>query len=293
MTVITAASGAVSGMATLTVTGARLASIAVTPATPSIAKGTKQQFVATGTYGDGTTQNLTAMVTWASATAATATISQRGFGAGLATSVAAGTTVISATSSAVRWNDDAHRHGGDAGVDRRDDAGDAVDREEGPTGNLRRHEAPSATATQNLATATWASATASDGHDLQRRGLGRPRDEHGRRDDGHLGHERDDQQEHGQLTVTAATLVSMITVTPATPSIARTNQRVFVATGTYSDATTQNLTGQVTWASATTATATISSATGSAGLATERRPGHEQLFPATSYQPSRQTRRSR
>ena len=36
----------------LTVTAAALVSIAVTPATPSIAKGTTQQFTATGTFSD-------------------------------------------------------------------------------------------------------------------------------------------------------------------------------------------------------------------------------------------------
>ena len=49
----------------LTVTAATLASIAVTPASPSIGKGATQQFVATGTYSDNSTQNLiTSTVTW-------------------------------------------------------------------------------------------------------------------------------------------------------------------------------------------------------------------------------------
>ena len=52
---------------TLTVTAAALVSIAVTPANPSIAKGLTQQFTATGTFTDNSTQNLTSQVTWASA----------------------------------------------------------------------------------------------------------------------------------------------------------------------------------------------------------------------------------
>ena len=60
---------------TLTVTAAALTSIAVTPANPSVAKGLTQQFTATGTYTDGSTPNLTSQVTWASATASVATIS--------------------------------------------------------------------------------------------------------------------------------------------------------------------------------------------------------------------------
>ena len=42
-----------------------LTSIAVTPASPSIVTGATQQFTATGTYSDGSTQNLTNQVTWA------------------------------------------------------------------------------------------------------------------------------------------------------------------------------------------------------------------------------------
>ena len=81
----------------LTVTAATLQSIAVTPANPSIAKGATQQFTATGTFSDNSTQNLTGQVTWASATTAVATITA----GGLATGVAAGTSTISATLGAV------------------------------------------------------------------------------------------------------------------------------------------------------------------------------------------------
>ena len=59
------------------------------------------------------------------------------------------------------------------------------------------------------------------------------------------------------LTVTAATLTS-IAVTPANPSIVAGTNQQFVATGTYSNATTALITGSVTWASATTSVATIS-----------------------------------
>ena len=51
-----------------------LQSIAVTPANPSVPKGLTQQFTATGTFSDNSTQNLTNQVTWASATPSVATI---------------------------------------------------------------------------------------------------------------------------------------------------------------------------------------------------------------------------
>src|SRR5208337_4488180 len=69
---ISATSGSVSGSTTLTVTAATLNSIAVTPGFPSVAAGLSEQFTATGTYTDGSTQNLTNSVTWASATLTTA-----------------------------------------------------------------------------------------------------------------------------------------------------------------------------------------------------------------------------
>jgi uncharacterized protein YjdB len=88
-----------SGAATLTVgPAATLQSIAVTPATPSIAAGATQQFTATGTYSDNSTKNTTASVTWKSSNTAFATI---GAATGLATGVAAGTTQITATQGSV------------------------------------------------------------------------------------------------------------------------------------------------------------------------------------------------
>lgn len=77
--------------------GATLTSIEVTPANPSIAFGKTQQFTATGTYSDSTTQNLTTLVTWDSSSKSVATISNAVGSNGLATSVAPGPTTITAT----------------------------------------------------------------------------------------------------------------------------------------------------------------------------------------------------
>jgi trimeric autotransporter adhesin len=66
------------------------------------------------------------------------------------------------------------------------------------------------------------------------------------------------------LTVTPAVLVSL-EVTPATPSVPRGVSKQFVAMGVFSDHSTQNLTTQVTWASANTAVATVSNTQGSQG----------------------------
>ena len=53
-----------------------LNSIAVTPANPSIGTGVTQQFTATGSYSDGSTQNMTSQATWTSSSPSVATIRQ-------------------------------------------------------------------------------------------------------------------------------------------------------------------------------------------------------------------------
>jgi hypothetical protein len=72
-------------------------SIAIGPASSTILQGALQQFAATGTYSDGSTNDLTTQATWASSLGAVATIDTNG----LATAVSAGTTVISATLAGV------------------------------------------------------------------------------------------------------------------------------------------------------------------------------------------------
>jgi hypothetical protein len=96
MATITAKQGELSGQAAVSVTAAMLKAITVTPTNPTLAKGTTQPFVATGTYSDDSKQDLTASVTWASSNAAVATISNAMGSKGLATAVAPGTATISA-----------------------------------------------------------------------------------------------------------------------------------------------------------------------------------------------------
>jgi hypothetical protein len=148
---------------TLTVTAPVLASIAVTPGNASIAAGNTQQFAATGTYSDGSAQNLTSTAAWSSSAPGVAAITP----GGLATGVKTGQSSLSATLGSI-------------------------------TG----------------------SAT---------------------------------------LAVTVPVLVS-IAVTPGNASIAVGTKQQFTATGTYSDASTQNLTSTAAWSSSASAIASVSSA---------------------------------
>src|SRR5207302_7183948 len=98
---ITAAqSGVTSNTLVLTVTAATLQSISISATTASIAKGATTQFTATGTFSDGSTQNLTTSVAWASSNASAATISA----SGLATGTGIGSTNITAAQSGVTSN---------------------------------------------------------------------------------------------------------------------------------------------------------------------------------------------
>src|SRR5882724_10274869 len=157
-TTITATLGSISGTATLTVTNATLVSIAVTPANSSIPLGVLQQFTATGTFSDTTTQDITNTVTWASSANGIASITV----SGLANGVSLGTATISATSTV-----------------------------SGST----------------------------------------------------------------SLTVNAANLASL-SITPAPPSVAQGTSIKLVATGTFNDGGTRNLTTLVTWSSSDTTKAT-------------------------------------
>jgi uncharacterized protein YjdB len=92
---VTARSGSLAGSATVTVNsaGANLTSIVLSPTNPSIPINTTQQLTATGTYGDGSSRDLTAVVTWSSSTIANATVDVTG----LVKGIAAGSATITAT----------------------------------------------------------------------------------------------------------------------------------------------------------------------------------------------------
>jgi hypothetical protein len=92
-TTISAARAGVTNGTTLTVqTAPTLVSIAVTPANATNLVGATQQYTATGTYSDSSTQNITSQATWTSSSTGVATINA----SGLATAVSAGRAMIAA-----------------------------------------------------------------------------------------------------------------------------------------------------------------------------------------------------
>lgn len=92
---ITAASGNVVGLMSVTATSAQLRSVSVSPASPLVPAGTKQKLVAVASYSDGTTLELTSGVNWASSADSVATIDS----AGLLTGRSAGNVTVTASFS--------------------------------------------------------------------------------------------------------------------------------------------------------------------------------------------------
>ena len=252
-TTIQASSGSINGSTTLTVTPATLVSISVTPANPSIAKGKTQQFTATGTFSDGTTQNLSSTATWSSSSVTVATINT----AGLATAADTGSTTIQASSGGVNGSTTLTVTPATLVSIAVTPANPSV-----PKGGTQQFTATgtfSDGTTQNLtSTATWSSSAVTVAT-INAAGLATA---------GGTGTTTIQAASSGitgntTLTVTAATLVSMA-VTPANPSVPKGGTQQFTATGTFSDGTTQNLTGTATWSSSAVTVATINAA----GLAT-------------------------
>ena len=96
---ISASSGAVSGQTSVTI-GLNLTKITISPTNPSVPVGTPQSFSALGTLVGGGQQDVTGIVTWNSSNTTVATIDNTG----TASTLTAGTTVITATSGNIVSN---------------------------------------------------------------------------------------------------------------------------------------------------------------------------------------------
>jgi uncharacterized protein YjdB len=240
--------------------------MAVSPADPSIVKGSTLQFTAMGMYSDGSTQNLTDKAIWTSSNAAAAVVSYTGLASGVATgsstiqaamgSVARSTTltVTAAVLSSI------------AVTPANPSISDGTTQQFTVTGSY------SDGSTQTLTdSVTWRSSNNSVAT-ISNTGLASSVGSGNSTIQAALG----SVTGSATLTVTSATL-SSITVTPANSSIAKGGTQPFTATGLYSDGSTQNLTNTVTWSSSNTSIATISSM----GLATGVGTGNSSIHAAS------------
>jgi uncharacterized protein YjdB len=267
---ITAASGKVSGSAALTVTAAILTSITVKPAKASVVAGKTEQFTATGTYNNGTMQNLTSSVTWISSATSVATVSS----GGLATGVAQGSATITATSGTISGS-------GTLTVTRAVLTSIAVT-PVNPSFALGTTLPLIATGTYSdgstlvlTASATWTTSNPAIAT-VNNQGVATSVSLGSTTVTATVGAISGSTT----LTVSPAALVS-IAVTPAIPIIALGTTEQFTATGTYTDGSTQNITGTVQWSSAMPLVATISNAAPTQGLASGVGPGSATITAAS------------
>jgi hypothetical protein len=248
----------ITGETTLTVTAAEVVDIAVTPAIPNVAIGTRLQFVATGIFTDGTSQNLTSSVTWTSSSPAVASITATG----RATALTVGTTTISATFQDVT---------GDTLLTVTPVQLAAI------TVTPAISSIAVGTRLQFVATGiftdgssqdltnstTWASSNAGFASITSPGGLATAVAP------GSTTISATFQGVTGSATLTVRALeLAAITVTPAIPTIAIGTRLQFIATGLFTDGSSQDLTPSATWLSSNPAIATISNAQGGRGLAT-------------------------
>ena len=250
---ITANNNGASASVTVTVTAPVLVNITVAPANPTVPVGQTQQFIATGTYSDNSTQNLTATVNWTSSVATKATIAA----SGLATTIAAGPTNITATLGGVTSNT-AVLTVTTATLVSIAVTPVSASIAAGRTQQFTATGTYSDNSTQNLTTmVNWTSSVTTKAT-IAASGLAATIAAGPTNITATLGGVTSNT---AVLTVTTAALVS-IAVTPANPSVAQGLKQQFIATGTYSDGTTQNLTTTASWTSTDLSKATIGTATG-------------------------------
>jgi trimeric autotransporter adhesin len=254
-------SGTVSASTSVTVTTATLVSLAIAPPNSSMPNNGTKQFAATGTFSDNSTQDMTHTVLWSSSTPSVATITNLG----LVTSLSTGTTTITAMLGAV--NNSTALTVSNVKL---------VSITISPAnGRVQKGTSLKFTATGNysdgstatLTNVTWRS---SKNNLANIRGSG-------------ILHAK----KAGTLTVTASasgvtgstsvtigtgTLVS-VDITPANPTVAHGGTQQFVALGSFSDGSTQDVSINSHWSSTISSVATIANAPVNAGLATTKTTG--------------------
>ena len=264
-TTITATLGQISGSTTLTVTAATLVSIAVTPATTTLAiKGTAP-LKAMGTYSDGSVVDVTASVTWQSGNANVAAVSNAAGSVGSVTGLSAGSVTITATLSGVSGS-------ATVTVTAATLVSIAVSPPNpslpvGTTANLKATGTYSDNSTVDITTSvTWSSDT------LSVATVNNANGKQGVVTAVALG----TSNVHAKLgaiggvttvTVTAAKLVS-ITLAPANPTVPAGTSQSLTATANYSDGTSVDVSATAVWTSSATTIATVSNAAGSQGAVT-------------------------
>jgi hypothetical protein len=258
--IIATLSGVTSPGVALAVTTAALISVSVTPAPTTLAMGTTQQYVATGTYSDRSTQNLTSIVTWVSDTPSVAAISNAAGSNGLATAVGVGHANLSASLGTVTSPANLLTVTAAALVSIQIQA-PSPSLSLGTTETLTATGTFSDQSTQDLSTQVSWSSSNPQAATVSASGLVGTLAVGGTQISASLAGVTSPPV---ALNVTNATLTA-ITIGSSPLTLLTSQTQPLIATGIYSDNSTQNLTSAVTWSSDTPGVATISSTAGTNG----------------------------
>ncbi len=259
----------IEGVSAVTVLPAVLLAVTVSPLAANIPAGETEQFSATGHYSDGSTQDLTDSVTWASSSTATATVSNAAGSQGEVTAVATGAATITATDPTTSIEGVSAVTVLPAVLLAVTVSPLATNIPAGETEQFTATGHYSDGSTQDLTdSVTWASSDSSTATVSNAAGS-----------EGEVTAVAD-----GAATITATdpttsiegvsavtvlpAVLLAVTVSPLAANIPAGETEQFTATGHYSDGTTQDMTDSVAWASSSTATATVSNTSGSEGLVT-------------------------
>jgi uncharacterized protein YjdB len=237
---ITATLNGVSGSTTVTVTAATLTSIEITPPDPSIANGTTQQLTATGTFSDGSTEDLTDKVSWTSGSETIAQVSNLPDTPGVVTGLGIGSASITATLNGVSGSTTVTVTA--ATLTTITVEPDSPSIANGTTVALDATCGTTENCTDQVSWTSGGNAVAQVSDTLGSKGLVKGLAEGSTTITATL----DGIQGSTTVTVTAATVIS-ITITPANPSVAKGETEQLTATGNLSDGTTEDLTDQVSW----------------------------------------------
>jgi hypothetical protein len=257
--------GGKSGATTVTVTSAALDSLAVAPNVVSIAKGTTVWLKAMGTYSDGAIQDLSGLASWSSSDPSAVSVSNALWSPGLATGVAQGSATISVSVGGKTATSTVTVTAASLSSIALSPPNPTIAK--GTAIRFMAIATYSDSTTQDIsAAATWSSSDETMvivSNAAESNGLATAVSPGSSIISANFG----GKSGSTILLVTAATL-SSIAVTPPNPSVAKNATRQFVATGTFTDNSVQDLTLLVTWSSSNESAAIISNALGSKGLAT-------------------------
>jgi uncharacterized protein YjdB len=255
---VTATSGSISNSSTITVSGAALVLLSVTPVNPTLFKGKTQQLTATGTYGDGSKQDLTNKVSWSGAVPGVADLS----GTGLVTAQGAGTATVTATFGSITGSDTVTVSALTLMSIAISPANVSVPK--GETEQLTATGSYNDGSTQDLSSkVTWSGAVPGK-VDMSAAGLITATDL------GAATITATDGSISGTTAVTVSAAVPVsLAVSPASPTISVGSIQRFTAVETLSDGTQRPATKLVTWTSADTDIASITAA----GIATAKAEG--------------------